>query len=105
MRVFISSPYRGDIEKNMEAAAGHAVRVLALGLIPVVPHYAFHYLEGVENGEFLALYLCCREIETCDEVWTFGRYSEGMSFECAYARGIAVPVHYGPEQILKREGV
>jgi len=88
MRVFVSCPYRGDTEKNMAFAKEKALELLDMGHIPVVPHYAFHYLHGYPNGEPIALYLCCREIETCDEVWYWGRPTEGMAFEIAYAKGI-----------------
>jgi len=76
----------------MAKAGDYAMRVLELGHHPVVPHHAFHYLEDRPHGDIIALYLCCREIETCDEVWTFGEMSDGMTFECAYARGMKPPV-------------
>lgn len=98
LRVFISCPYRGDVEANMAKAGEYAMRALELGYHPVVPHHAFHYLADKPNGEIIALYLCCREIETCDEVWIFGKHTDGMAFECAYARGIGVPIFDGFER-------
>lgn len=40
----------------------------------------------------MALYLCCREIESVDEVWVYGEMSEGMRFETTYAKGLGIPV-------------
>lgn len=94
-RIFVSCPYRGNVETNMGRAASCAEFVLNAGHLPYVPHWALHWLEGVPHGDIIALYLCCLEVERSDEVWVFtpsSKMSAGMLFECKYARGIGVKV-------------
>ncbi len=93
-RIYICSPYADDPEANRMRARSHALEVLKQGNHPVVPHYCFEYLSGYEIERPIVLYLCCREIETCDEVWVYGEPSDGMAFEIAYARGVGKPVTF-----------
>ena len=92
MRVFISQKFRGDVEANTKAAGDHALDVLRAGHMPFVPHTAFSYLQKVKYGDIIALYLSCKEIEKCDEVWSWGEISEGMRFEQDHATGLGVKV-------------
>lgn len=104
MRVFVSSPYRGDVERNKYMTDGYAHRVLEAGHIPFVPHTQYEWTlrffpEAIAH--ILAMYFCCKEIEKSDEVWTFGEMSDGMRFECNYARGLNKPVKNGEVETRK----
>ena len=96
MRIFISSPYKGDVEANMRMASGIAATILAEGHIPVVPHWAHHWLEWEVNDDKLrddfAMILCESDIDTVDEVWSFGAPTDGMIQEQNYARRIGKKV-------------
>jgi len=76
----------------MRLAQQHALECLAQGHVPFSPHWAFNWLEGQPYGHELAIYLCLRWIEMCDEVWYWGPVSEGMRVEIAYAKGIGKEV-------------
>ena len=41
MRVFICSPFRGDIEKNVKKAQKHARKAALMGVSPIAPHLLF----------------------------------------------------------------
>ena len=97
MRIFISSPYRprngNTVEENKAFTNKCAAEVWKRGHIPIVPRYDWLYVDYDEDTAWiLGLYICCLDIGLCDEVWTFGEMTDGMEFECAYARGIGVPV-------------
>ncbi len=40
-KVFICSPYRGNIEENMKKAKFYGKIVIGIGRIPVIPHLYF----------------------------------------------------------------
>lgn len=73
---------------------------------PFVPHTQYEwslefYPPHVAN--VVALYLCCKEIERCDEVWTWGD-SDGMRYETTYAKGLGIPVRDGEEALRGETG-
>ena len=50
-KVFICSPFRGDMEGNARRAAGYCRTAWEKGVLPVAPHdilprYAFHVIQG-----------------------------------------------------------
>ena len=78
-KVFICSPYRGDVESNVEKAKSHARFAAHCGYCPVVPHLMFPQFLDDSNPE--------------DEVWIFGStISNGMAFELEHARKFGIPI-------------
>jgi len=90
-KVFICSPYRGDVEHNVEMAKGYCRKAVKDGCIPIAPHLYFpHFLDdsneiercnGIEFGVEL--------LKLCDEVWVFAdnkALTEGMKREVDAAR-------------------
>ena len=82
-KVFICSPFRGDMEGNARKAAGYCRTAWKKGVLPVAPHLLFPQFlnEGIEAGLAMGLEL----LLCCDEVWVFGEATEGMASEIAFA--------------------
>ena len=75
-KIFICSPFRGDVEGNSEKAAGYCRRAYEEGHLPIAPHLLFPQFlnedslkeraDGISMGMELLL--------DCDEIWVFGVY-------------------------------
>ncbi len=93
--VYVCSPLRGDVERNIYKAIGYSKYIYRHGGIPLAPHVIFTtFLDdndprdraaGMEMGlELLAI---------CDELWAFGdKVSEGMAGEIAAAEELGLRV-------------
>ncbi|MDP7114414.1 MAG: DUF4406 domain-containing protein [Myxococcota bacterium] len=92
--VFVSSPYRGNVARNVAVARAAARLAFEAGHVPVVPHlYVTQVLddevpEDRKAGIAAALELLAR----CDEVWAFGEPSEGMRQELDEATRLQIPI-------------
>lgn len=86
-KVFISSPFRGDVEGNSAKAAGYCRMAYEAGHLPIAPHLLFPQFldeeklkertDGISMGMELLL--------GCDEIWVFGEATEGMEQEIRFA--------------------
>lgn len=86
-KVFICSPFRGDVERNSVRAAGYCRQAYEEGCLPIAPHLLFPQFlnedslkertDGISMGLKLLL--------DCDEVWVFGETTEGMEQEIRFA--------------------
>lgn len=105
--VYICSPLRGDIKKNIEKARNYCRDAVLLypDVVPIAPHVYFtQFLDdnnpaerslGMDNGiELLAL---------CDEIWVFGieNTSAGMRNEIEYAKLHELPIRNGFKELRK----
>ncbi len=96
--IYICSPLRGDIEKNIQKAQGYCREAVDLwpDVIPIAPHvYCTQFLDDTipqerEAGMELGIAL----LDMCDELWVYGinNPSEGMKKEIAYAKEHGIPV-------------
>ena len=94
--VYLASPFAGDTERNTERAQGYCRFAVSKGCIPIAPH--LHYPQFMDDddreqrelGMFFALVL----LDKCDELWVFGKPSEGMSREIAKAKKRGIPIKY-----------
>lgn len=86
-KVFICSPFRGDMEGNARKAAGYCRTAWEKGVLPVAPHLLFPQFlnEGIEAERQAGLAMGLELLLFCDEVWVFGEATEGMAAEIAYA--------------------
>lgn len=94
-RVFICSPYRGDVERNVKAARKHARMAAIIGYCPIAPHLLFpQFLNDRDPEErIMGITLGVEQMKMCDEVWVFGsRISNGMGFELEKAKELGIPV-------------
>lgn len=94
-KVFICSPYRGNIEKNVADAQSHARFVAFCRYCPVVPHLMFpQFLKDSKPEErILGITLGVELMKSCDEIWIFGSIiTEGMAYELEQAKKLGIPV-------------
>lgn len=103
-KVFICSPYRGDVEKNIKLAKLAAGLVIFRGDIPIIPHLYFpqflkedtqpERIEGIKMGVEL--------MKDCDELWIVGtNITAGMEFELKTAKEIKIPVKLYDENVAR----
>lgn len=107
--IYICSPLRGDIEKNIQKAQGYCREAVDLwpDVIPIAPHvYCTQFLDDTipqerEAGMELGIAL----LDMCDELWVYGinNPSEGMKKEIAYAKEHGIPVKDAADLYRLRE--
>jgi len=88
--VYICSPYRGDVDQNIQNARRYCAFALTQKALPVAPHLLFPQFMGNEETEEtreLALHMGLILISKCRELWFFGdTVSDGMKNEINRAR-------------------
>ena len=86
-KVFICSPFRGDMEGNARRAAAYSRMACEEGHLPIAPHLLFPQFlnEGIEEERRLGIAMGMELLALCDEVWVFEEATEGMAAEIAYA--------------------
>ncbi len=93
--VYVCSPLRGDVERNIYKAIGYSKYIYRQGGIPLAPHVIFTtFLEDNDPRDRAAGMEMGLELLTiCDEVWAFGdKVSEGMAGEIAAAEKLGLRV-------------
>ncbi len=102
-RVFISSPYSGDVERNMQVAKGFLKLAISQGHAPVAPHLLYpQVLDNDDPDSYdLGMALGLKWLETCDEMWVCGdRVSKGMAMEIEFANRHGIPIRiFGPDHV------
>lgn len=95
--VYISSPLRGDMERNIQRARDYCAYAASCGVIPLAPHTIFtQYLddelpEQREQGLRMGRDLMWR----CDDLWVVGStISSGMQEEIELAKKLYMPIFY-----------
>ena len=87
---YICSPYKGDVEQNLQNARRYCAFALSQGALPIAPHLLFPQFLGAEETEEtreLALHMGLILLTKCKELWVFGdTISEGMKREISRAR-------------------
>jgi len=86
-KVFICSPFRGDMEGNARRAAVYSRMACEEGHLPIAPHLLFPQFlnEGIEGERRLGIAMGMELLALCDEVWVFGEATAGMAAEIASA--------------------
>ncbi len=88
--VYICSPYRGDVDQNIQNARRYCAFALTQKALPVAPHLLFPQFMGSEETDEtreLALHMGLILISKCRELWFFGdTISDGMKNEINRAR-------------------
>lgn len=93
--VYVCSPLRGDIKRNINKAKGYSRFVYAEGGIPLAPHIIFtQFLDDEDEDERKAgIEMGLKLLSVCDEIWVFGeRLSEGMNTEIEIAKSLGIIV-------------
>ena len=95
-RVFICSPYRGDVKANVALAVRMCERAVEEGCAPFAPHLMYpSFLDDAVTADRVIGMACgMMWMEACDEVWTPKDVepTEGMKQEIAYAHVVARPI-------------
>ena len=86
-KVFISSPFWGDVESNTEKARAYSRAAYEAECIPVAPHLLFPQFlnEDDEQERAAGIAMGLELLLDCDEVWVFGTATEGMEQEIRFA--------------------
>ena len=95
--VYICSPLKGDVQKNIAKANYYARFAYEKGCIPLAPHTVFTQFLNDDNpkererGKAMGLKL----LDICAELWVFGDHiSKGMSIEIEKARRKSQPIRW-----------
>ena len=86
-KIFVCSPYSGDIEENTRKAEEYCKHVIEQGHAPFAPHLFFtRFLNDSLELEREAGIACGIEfLKVCDEMWVFGhKITAGMQKEINY---------------------
>lgn len=85
--VFISGPYRGDVEKNIAHARAAAIRLWKAGYIPLCPHLNSANMDG-ECPDQVFLDGDLELLRRCDSIYMLQGWldSEGACDELKLAR-------------------
>lgn len=101
-RIYVASPYAGDIERNTEYAKNACRFVMNQGHAFFCPHLLYpHILEEKNLTERqLGLDMGLTMLKSCDELWCFGdSISHGMMAEIEEAQRLGIPTR----RVLKCE--
>ena len=96
-RVYICSPLKGNIEKNMRRAETYCRFAFDEGYVPVCPHiYYPRFLDDTDKDErLMGMRYGLEAMWQCTQLWAFGeRISDGMRAEIDLAKQLKIPVRY-----------
>lgn len=89
--IYICSPCRGDMEKNIIKAQNYCREAVELypDVVPIAPHvYCTQFLDDTNPDErAVGMEMGIALLDMCDELWVYGieNPSEGMQQEIEYA--------------------
>ena len=94
-KVFICSPYRGDVKENTKIAREFGRLAALCDYVPVIPHLVFpQFLDDNDPKErILGISLGAELLKVCDMMWVVGStVTKGMQFEIDAAKALKLPV-------------
>ncbi|KLU66731.1 hypothetical protein DEAC_c13990 [Desulfosporosinus acididurans] len=104
--VYICSPLRGDIERNIIKAQGYCRDAINYNVVPIAPHVYFtQFLNDlIPKEREIGMELGIELLKKCDEVWVFGLQnpSEGMKAEIELANELGIPVRDIADIVFER---
>lgn len=97
-KIYVISPYAGDIEKNVANAIGYCKYVMEKGYMPLASHLYFTQMtnDDIPEERKLGLSMGLELLAICDEAWVFyeNRISSGMAGEISRAKELGIPIKY-----------
>jgi len=90
-RVYICSPYAGDVESNTERAQWLCREAIKDGCAPYAPHLLYpQIIDDRQAGIVCGL----AYLDLCDELWVYANdgISTGMRQEIDHAQHLYIPV-------------
>lgn len=104
MKVFICSPYSGNIHRNVAIAKELCKSAIKLGYAPFAPHLFYPQFLDESKPEDREAGIKCglAWMRDCDQVWiyTVEGVSAGMAREIAYAKTIGKSIIEITEPVL-----
>lgn len=94
-KVFICSPYRGDVETNIQKARQAARIAVGCGYLPIAPHLYFPAIldDSDEHERIEGIKLGIELMKEASELWVIGTsVTAGMAFELNAAKRQRIPV-------------
>lgn len=105
--VYICSPLKGDVERNIRKAYGYCRFAAQQGVLPFAPHAMFSgFLDDtIREERQMGMALGLELLRHVDELWVFGeRISEGMQAEIKTAVELKIPVLHFTERCERKGG-
>lgn len=93
-KVFVCSPMKGDVEKNLKLAKFAARVPIGSGYIPIAPHLYFpQFLDDNDQYERIkGIKMGVELMKECDRMWIIGTtITNGMEYEINEAKKAKVP--------------
>ena len=93
-KVFVCSPMKGDVEKNLKLAKFAARVLINSGYIPIAPHLYFpQFLDDSDQYERIkGIKMGVELMKECDRMWIIGTtITNGMEYEINEAKKAKVP--------------
>ena len=103
-KVFVCSPMKGDVEKNLKLAKFAARVLINSGYIPVVPHLYFpQFLDDNDQYERIkGIKMGVELMKECDRMWIIGTtITNGMEYEINEAKKAKVPALLYDEKLRR----
>ena len=96
-KIYICSPYSGDVEQNIKNAREYCRQIILQGDLPICPHIYFTQFLNDNNEEerSLAFNINKELLKSCDFIYVYGtKISKGMEIEIEEAKRFKIPVVY-----------
>ena len=103
--VYVCSPLKGDIERNIRKANGYCRFAAKQGVVPLAPHTIFtQFLDDtIPEERLMGMGFGLEILKRVEEVWVFGKkISEGMAAEISVAKQLNIPIKYFDERCERR---
>lgn len=94
-KIFICSPYRGDVEENTKLARKMGWFAVKCDYVPIIPHLVFPQFLDDNNPEerILGITMGAELLKICDCMWIIGtKLTKGMRYELEVAKKIGMPI-------------
>lgn len=106
-KVFVCSPYRGDIESNVKKAKSYCRLEIIAGNVPFAPHlHNTQFLNEDDPGEReMGIRAGLEIMKHCDELHVYGeKITEGMAKEIACWKEMGrIPMRCSAVLLIKKE--
>ena len=98
-KIYVVSPYAGDVDANVCAAVGYCRHVINEGYMPIASHLLYPQIlnDDIPAERDLGLLFGLALLALCDEVWVFGSPSPGMAQEIEEAKRLNKKLRYFEE--------
>lgn len=95
-KIYVASPYAGDVNANVAAAIAYCRRVIDEGYMPIASHLLYPQILDDNNASEreLGLLFGLALLRMCDEVWVFGHVTTGVASEIEEAKKLKKQIRY-----------